>query len=202
VIAASIFDHPGVLLLIVFIALVRWLLSKAKSPTQNPPRPPQPIESPQIPPPPNRPIPRGGETQTEEERIRRFLEALGQPPGTTPPKVTRRREIQPKIFPQLPPLKSVPPPLPETSEMAPAPPPSPRIPAASWQPFPTAEPTFEVHDVARQTASGPAPETRRAAAGRFDPRIKLGIPGDLQNAIVLREIFGPPRSLQPPDLTS
>src|SRR5256714_12404481 len=105
-IAASIFDHPGVLLLIVFVALIRFLVSKAKSATQS-----TPTSSP-----PSRPIPRGGETQTEEERVRRFLEALGQPPGTTPPEITRRRrEVQPKIFPNLPPLKTRPPPLQETS---------------------------------------------------------------------------------------
>src|ERR1700748_825551 len=86
VIAASIFDHPAILLLIAFITLVRWLISKAKAQTQDNTQ----TETP-TPMPPARPISRGGETQTEEERIRRFLEALGQPPGTTPPKVTPRR---------------------------------------------------------------------------------------------------------------
>jgi hypothetical protein len=187
-IAASIFDHPGYILLIVFVALVRWLASKAKE-TQTPQSPPAP--------PPSRPISRGGETQTEEERVRRFLEALGQPPGTTPPKVVpRRRAVQPKIFPQLPPLTSTPPPLPA------APPPPLPIQSATWQPSIAPELAFEVHEVSRQSSSEPASESRRAAASRLDPRIKLGTRQDLRNAIILREIFGPPRSLQSVDLAS
>ncbi|HEX4640990.1 MAG TPA: hypothetical protein VH252_06360 [Chthoniobacterales bacterium] len=193
-IAASLFDHPALVLLIVFVAVVRWLLSKAKSQPQNPQNPPAP---------PSRPISRGGETQTEEERVRRFLEALGQPTGTTPPKVVpRRRAVQPKIFPNLPPLTTAPPPLPQTEDLTSALPPP--LPAESprRQPSRAVEPTFEVHDVARQTASDPASATGRAAAPRLDPRIKLGTPQDLRNAIILREIFGPPRSLQPFDLTN
>jgi hypothetical protein len=185
-IAASIFDHPGYILLIVFVALVRWLASKAKN-TQTPPSPPAP--------PPSRPISRGGETQTEEERVRRFLEALGQPPGTTPPVVPRRRAVQPKIFPQLPPLTSVPPPLPA------APPPPLPIERASWQPAVASASVFEVHDVAQQNRTERA-EVRRAVASRLDSRTKLGTRQDLRNAIILREIFGPPRSLQSIDLTS
>ena len=188
-IAASIFDHPGFLLLIAFIALVRWLASKAKSQPLNPQRPPTL--------PPSRPISRGGETQTEEERVRRFLEALGQPPGTTPPKVApRRRAVQPKIFPQLPPLKTKPPPLPEVGR-----PPLPsEMPGAT--PLTTREAAFEVHEVARQTSSEPAPETPPVLVPRFDPRLNLGTPQDLRTAIILREIFGPPRSLQPLELSS
>ena len=190
-IAASIFDHPGFLLLIVFVALVRWLASRAKSQPQTPQSPPMP--------PPSRPISRGGETQTEEERVRRFLEALGQPPGTTPPKaVPRRRAVQPKIFPNLPPLKTKPPPLPEVASAPPALP----FEKPSITPTTTREAAFEVHDVARQTSSEPAPDTRSVPAAWFDPRLKLGTPQDLRTAIVLREIFGPPRSLQSFDLSS
>jgi len=184
-IAANLFDHPGFLLLIVFVALVRWLASKAKSQTRTPQNPPTPPPAPA-----SQPIPRGGDSQAEEERIRRFLEALGQPPGTTPPKaVTRRR---PDLLSPLPPLKTKPPPLPQVVS---APPPL---------PFETARETaFEVHDVARQTSSEPAPsQTRSVPAARFNPRVKLGSPQDLRTAIVLREIFGPPRSLQPLDLSS
>jgi hypothetical protein len=184
VIAASIFDHPAFLLLIIFVALVRWLVSKSKAQPQNPASPP---------PPPSRPITRGGETQTEEERVRRFLEALGQPPGTTPPKVvTQRRVVQPKIFPNLPPLKTKPPPLPEVV----VPPPPLPFETTRVTPATTSSASFEVHDVVRQVSSEPVPALRRAAAPRFDPRIKLGTPQDLRTAIVLREIFGPPRSLQ------
>jgi len=192
VIAASIFDHPAILLLFVLVGLVRWLISKSKSQTQNPQSPP---------PPPSRPITRGGETQTEEERVRRFLEALGQPPGTTPPKVvTQRRAVQPKIFPKLPPLKTKPPPLPEV--VVPPPPPPLAFETTNVTRMPARETSFEVRNVARQTSSEPSAETRRAAGPRIDPRSKLGTPQDLRTAIVLREIFGPPRSLQPLDVNS
>lgn len=188
-IAASIFDHPGVLLLIVFVALVRWLASKAKSQTERPQAAPPASVA------PSRPIARGGETQTEEERVRRFLEALGQPPGTTPPKVaTRRRQVRPDVFSPLPPLKSKPPPLPEIAQ----PPPPLPIETISMRPATVGGASFEVHDVARQTSSEPAAEPRRVP----NLRIKFGTRQDLRTAMVLREIFGPPRSLQPFDLTN
>lgn len=185
--AASLFDHPGILLIIAAITLIRWLITKGKGETQN-------TEAPSSPP-PSRPIARGGETQTEEARIRKFLEALGQPAGSVPPKVApRRRAVQPKIFSPLPPLTTAPPPLPEAPEIRTATPPPP-LPIESATKRSTTEPDFEVREVARQTSSEPLPETRRSAAARF----KLGTPQDLRTAIVLREIFGPPRSLQPLD---
>jgi hypothetical protein len=181
--AASLFDHPGVLLIIAAITLIRWLISKSKADAQSPP-----------PPPPSQPISRGGETRTEEERIRKFLEALGQPAGSAPPKVApRRREVQPKIFPRLPRLTTAPPLLPKPPERAAATPPPLPVELAAMRS--TTEPDFEVREVARQTSSEPLPETRRGGLARF----KLGKPQDLRTAIVLREIFGPPRSLQPID---
>src|SRR3982074_2463110 len=114
--ATSLFDHPGVLLIIAAVALLRWLIQKGRSEAQNP----------HSPPPPSQPITRGGETQTEEERIRKFLEALGQPPGSAPPKVTpRRREVQPRIFPRLPPPTTAPPPIPAPEVQTATPPPLP-----------------------------------------------------------------------------
>ena len=192
VIAASLVDHPIVLLIIVGITVLRWLMQKAKgeaqrTETQTPPPPP---------PTPSRPITRGGETQSEEERIRKFLEALGQPTGAAPPPkiMPRRRQAEPQIFPRLPRLKTAPPPLPPVAETwASTPPPLP------IEPVPTPESKFEVRDFTRQTSSEPAPDTRRSTAAA---RLKLGTPQDLRTAIILREIFGPPRSLQPLDLTS
>jgi hypothetical protein len=189
--AASLFDHPGLILIIVAVTLLRWLVQKSKSGTQNTQPPPAP---------PSRPITRGGESQTEEERIRKFLEALGQPPGSTPPKVVpRRREVQPKIFPRLPPLTTRPPSLPEASATTAAMPPPLPVELVSATSARRLDVDFEVRDVARQTSSEPAPERRRAVAVQDDLRVKLGTREDLRNAIVLREIFGPPRSLQPFD---
>jgi hypothetical protein len=190
--AASLFDHPGILLIIAAITLIRWLIQKGKGDAQNTESQTAP------PPPPSRPITRGGETQTEEERIRKFMEALGQPAGSAPPKVApRRTAVQPKIFSPLPPLTTAPPPLPEAprSRTATPPPPLPIELAAKRS---ATDPDFEVREVARQTSSEPPPEMRRAGLSRF----KLGTPEDLRTAIVLREIFGPPRSLQPADLVN
>lgn len=194
--AASIFDHPWFLVLIAVVTLIRWLASKGKST-------PQDTEPPERP--PSNAIPRGGETQSEEERIRRFLEALGQRPGSSPPPVTpRRRQVTPKIsarpFSTLPPLKTAPPPLPpEVTTATPFPPPLPIEPVSSPRPR-ALEPAFEVRDVALQTSSEPPSGVPRAA--RFAGRIKFGTPQDLRTAIVLREIFGPPRAFQPLDLNS
>ena len=193
-IAANLFDHPAVLLLIVFIALVRWLISKAKTQAQD-------TQSPMAPP-PVEPITRGSETQTEEERIRKFLEALGQPAGTPPPKVTPRpRPVAPKIFPRLPPLRTKPPPLPPDPSIPGATPPPLPVERVGLQPPAALEAGFEVREVARQTSSEPSAEIRRSAAISIGQRIKLGTPEDLRSAIILREVFGPPRSLQPLDLT-
>jgi hypothetical protein len=190
--AATVFDHPWILVIVAAITLIRWLIQKGKGEAQDSEAPP---------PPPSQPISRGGETQSEEERIRKFLEALGQPPGTTPPKVMpRRRQIEPRIFPNLPPLKTTPPPLP-TAARTRIPTPPPPLPPEFVAPSLAApsEADFEVRDVARQTSSEPAPEVHRLAGQAFGARIKLGAPQDLRTAIVLREIFGPPRSLQPVD---
>jgi hypothetical protein len=184
--AAAVFDHPVVLLIIAGVALLRWLIQKAKAEGQS-------TETPT----PSQPITRGSETQSEEERIRKFLEALGQPAGTQPPNVTpRRRSVEPQIFPKLPRLTTKPPPLPPPPPQRPMPPPMPSE-FTSPRPLTMLEPDFEVHEVARQVSSEPAPAMVRS--GALIGRIKLGTPQDLRTAIVLREVFGPPRSLQPID---
>ena len=191
-IAASIFDHPAVLLLVAFVALIRWLISKAKQA--------QDAQSPMAPP-PVEPISRGGETQSEEERVRRFLEALGQPKGTPPPKITPRpKAVRPRIFPNLPPLKTTPPPLPDTVTTPPPPPlPLERTP---FQRATALDPTFEVQDFTMPVLPQAAMEKSRPVEAITQLRTRFASVQDLRNAIVLREIFGPPRSLQPPDLTS
>ena len=192
--AANLFEHPWILLIIAAVSLVRWLIQKSKTDGQDAEAPPAP--------PPNQPIARGGETRTEEERIRKFLEALGQPAGSSPPpKVTpRQRRPAPDIFSPLPPLTTAPPPLPRAPKAPPRMPP-PLPPVFTPAPFPAAsEADFEVREITRQASSEAVPYVRRAAGSQFATRLKLGTPQDLRAAIVLREIFGPPRSLQPLDL--
>jgi hypothetical protein len=186
-------DHPIILIIVVAAALLRWLSQRSQPEEKDPERPTAPGE----------PIPRGGETHTEEERIRRFLEALGQPPtATAPPKVAPKREIRPRrpsFEPRLPPLTTVPPPLPSipsstiSSRLAP-PPLEPVFRPASVQ-----ETGFEVRDLGAPAASDLAPESRLGAAKQQSLLVTLRSPQGLRDAIILREIFGPPRSLQPLD---
>lgn len=187
--ATSIFDHPYVILIVIAASILRWLWQKSQEGKQEPERPVVPDE----------PIPRGGESQTEEERIRRFLEALGQPRGSPPPpKVEPKRRVQPSVFPQLPPLTTVPPPLPpSTIFTAPAPPPLP-MEERIFKPAIVQEMGFEVRDLSAQAFGETADE--RMDARQASLRLKLASTEGLRSAIILREIFGPPRSLQPPDL--
>jgi hypothetical protein len=60
------------------------------------------------------------------------------------------------------------------------------------------ETDFEVRDVAMQSSSEPTAYSRPSSAPS-SLRSKLASPHGLRDAIILREIFGPPRSLQPPD---
>ena len=193
-------DHPIILIIVVAAALLRWLSQRSQATKED-------SERPNV---PGQPIPRGGEAQTEEERIRRFLEALGQPATSTPPpKVTRRstapkREVLPHVPPfksPLPPLTTVPPPL------VTAPPPLPTFPTSTarvpppieriFKPAMASEAGFEVRDLDAQVLSDLSPADRRAAAEQRGFTLKLASTHDLRRAIVLREIFGPPRSLQP-----
>lgn len=191
-------DHPIILIIVVAAALLRWLSQRSDTGKQD-------SERPNV---PDQPIPRGGETQTEEERIRRFLEALGQPASSTPPRRVTPRPSAPKadMLPHLPPLPSplpplttVPPPLPTLQTS--------KIPATSlppikqriFKPAIVQEAGFEVRDLGAPASSDLVPGGRRTAAEQQGLLLKLRSTQGLRSAIVLREIFGPPRSLQPLD---
>lgn len=147
---------------------------------------------------------------SEEERIRRFMEALGVPTNAPPPKAPRRvvtpkatTPRRPKIMPVDPfpaPRVNLPPPLPAIVE-EPAPPPiitPPAQPTLTTATTATPLPTFEVADVqwGRETSAEGlvgqqviAPDQNWAA--------RLATPDRLRDAIIIREIFGAPRGLQP-----
>jgi hypothetical protein len=168
---------------------------------------------------------------SEEERTRKFLEALGLPPQdatrqTTAPTSLRPKEPRPAR--QAGDLKPVPPIVvptfsrPRPKQPPRLPPEMPRSPLPPVQdPVPrdwTREasviqevhlPTLPVAEVAEyQTYSsrvsatpGLVSETtprvkRKAAVAEFDPRDLVRTPEALRSAIILREILGPPRSLQ------
>jgi hypothetical protein len=187
------------ILLIAMAVLFRLLASKAgetKEKLQNPDQ--RSTTSPQLGEPPRRaPI------ESDEERIRKFLEALGQPASSRPPPpVVPRTNIPPR------PLAPVQPPRMPTARTiltdrrrqvvqttkSPEPlviglheaPPLPKLPAL-------VKPPVETYATAAES------KTKLARNG-IDIATFLRSPARLRNAIVLREIFGPPRSLQPFDL--
>ena len=139
-------DNLIFIVLVVVVTLVRFFVKMAQSSGQNSKRPNVS----------DQPIPRGNETGTQEEQIRRFLEALGQPTSSKPPpKVTPRRprQIQPRAFPAptLPPLTTFPPP--ESSSPPPlteTPLPPAVEPKRVFTPAPMLEPGFEVRQVSLQ----------------------------------------------------
>jgi hypothetical protein len=149
--------------------------------------------------PPQTPRPTTRQAETDEDRIRKFLEALGQPTTSKPPPPVAPRPTyqEPIVLPRVEPR------LVKRSILSPLPPLKTRPPEV---------PAFEVHE-------GPpplAPITEAEVAPAFQPTssqpiseptgAKINIvsmlktTSGLRDAVILREIFGPPRSLQPLEL--
>ena len=209
-------------LLLIAVAALFQLLSKAVSKagksdsneTSSAPRPQTP-----------RPIQRAPR-ESDADRIRKFLEALGQPPSSTPPApIAPRTDIPPRpLAPVQPPPVVIPRALRlpreqqtkrDISRREVSPPQSPRRagPVRPKAPAPVAS-AFEVHKepIAIELEQPPVLETSVDAdmiAVRpitKEPDFKthivtlLGSKSGLREAMILREIFGPPRSLEPLDL--
>jgi hypothetical protein len=168
---------------------------------------------------PAAPIPRAP-PQSDEERIRKLMEALGQPAASQPPApVTPRIDVPPR------PLAPVQPPIPQlipswklTPEerrkrpyiLKKTPVPGSVTPAEQISTPPIAR-ALEVHEaqLSKKLPTIKTPMQAYAAATRSvaepaqlktDLAMLLASTSGLRDAIVLREIFGPPRSLQPLDL--
>jgi hypothetical protein len=200
--ATSIFDHPVILIVVVAASILRWLWQKSQAEKTN-------AEKPAV---PDEPVPRA-EAQTEEERIRRFMEALGQPVSSRPPPPVAPRTSAPHrtVLPPPPPMRS---PLPALRTVPPAmPPPLPpsisgvpqprQLPRRIFQPSPVKDPGFEVRDLDAASLQDPSRDESRASVKPQESFLsKLTSREGLRSAIVLREIFGPPRSLQPFDASN
>ncbi|PYK69375.1 MAG: hypothetical protein DME45_02535 [Verrucomicrobia bacterium] len=154
--------------------------------------------------------------KTDADRVREFLEALGQPAGTAPPpKVQPRTEIPARpLAPVQPPASIRPFRKPEfrtwkeqmkdivVLQQPTKPPPSKRVVAPPPVPAEANEPgTWVVQEEAQV-----GPETTKMAIPTDQPapratveklwKQNLRSPDSLRTAIILREIFGPPRGLQ------
>jgi hypothetical protein len=149
------------------------------------------------------PVARQSAEETDEQRVRRFLEALGQPTSRPPPRVERRlaapaqkRAAFPRgrtISSPLPALTTAPPPLPvEVQEPAAAAPPP--------LPTPMVIPGVPTISAARNEISKSAPivfpDTTHRALSYPEIWTMLSSERGLRDAMILREILGPPRSMQ------
>lgn len=165
--------------------------------------------------------------ESDADRIRKFLEALGQPPGSTPPPpIAPRADIPPR---RLAPVQ--PPPVmprawglprsqhqkPKATQKESLPLEEPRHAEQTFPPpvLAAAAPAFEVHENAiplevQQQPIVKTPVEPYAAATRpviNRPDLKTDIASllasksGLREAIILREIFGPPLGLREPDAT-
>ena len=159
--------------------------------------------------------------KTDEERVREFLEALGQAPGTSPPPQVQPRTQFPSrpLAPVQPPVSMRPFARPEfrigkqqkkdTVVLQPPtepakikrvvvpPPPSPvvveRNEPGAWMAQEQAQPASVT---AKTAAAVPTDEPVLQATAEISWRRILRSPDSLRTAIILREIFGPPRGLQ------
>ncbi len=181
-----------IFLVLAGIALLfKWLSREGSADGAKPKPPSTPNE------PPARPA-----AESEEERVRRFLEALGVPSGSEPPppvrprQVTPRRVVTPKHAPAraerdsrrwaqpLPPLTSAPPVEPVVVIESAPPPVEAPPPPASVVPLPPPRP------LARPAIVPPL----RSALPSLGEMLRTR--GSVRQAVILREILGPPRGRQ------
>jgi hypothetical protein len=174
---------------------------------------------------PVNPAPRGA-PQSEEERVRKFFEALGVPTTAEPPPRVKPQQVRPASAPKRKILPVDPFPKPrgrvvEPRPIAPLPSPEPPPLPSAIPPLPTLETTvfasvqqaqpepsrseFGVRDLDEDVPEEAFSHGGVRIAGAknslmpndfsFPDRLATG--QGLRDAIILREIFGPPRSMQP-----
>jgi hypothetical protein len=209
-------DQNIIFIIIAAIVGISRLIAKISEESKKQKRPPQPP----------RPLgqPRPGYTQpvqrtqpkTDADRIREFLEALGQPAGTAPPpKIQPRTQIPPRpLAPVQRPASMRPFGRPEfrtwkeqvkeivVQQPTKLPPAGrvvvPSVPAEANEPgawIAQEEVQVSVAQKKEVTSRVSAPPTLAPSAETLWKQI-LRSPDSLRTAVILREIFGPPRGLQ------
>jgi hypothetical protein len=197
---AANFDNLLFLLLVAVAVLFQFLAKiaakKGKDQTKQTttPRTPTPMRRPP--------------TESDEDRIRKLLEALGQPPTSRPPPpVAPRTDIPPRhVAPVQPPISPLSQVIREKSRKR-------EIIAKEIPPPPTVRekmvpPAFEVQEgrlpsapspifkAPAETYAGVTPTIAKAEGPRADVATLLASTSGLRGAIILREILGPPRGLR------
>src|SRR5213594_538541 len=185
-------------LLLIAVAFLFQLLAKAASKAKKDRTKPGSTPERRM----SKPIPRAP-TESDAERIRKFLEALGQPPTSRPPPpVVPRTDIPPRPIARvrpspIPTVRNI---LTRKTRQVLETPKTPRA-ASSFEiheaPPPLA-PTDSIKSPVEAYAMATAPKAKVTGSGA-DIATLLHSTAGLRNAIIVREIFGPPRSLQPFD---
>jgi hypothetical protein len=192
-------------LLLVAVAVLFQLLAKAagKTAKDQTKRTSTPI--------PRTPTPtRRAPTESDEDRIRKLLEALGQPPTSKPPPpVVPRMDIPPRslapVHPPMSPLSQLRREKPRKRDITPKGIPSPqpvrraeKIVPAAFQvdegPFPIAPPP--IIKAPAESYVGVPSTIVKAEALRTEIATLLASLSGLRDAMVLREVLGPPRGLR------
>jgi hypothetical protein len=200
-IAAS-FDNLLFLLLVAVAVLFQFLAKIAaktsKDQTKRTPTPTPTATTPM----------RRAPTDSDEDRIRKLLEALGQPPTSRPPPpVAPRTDIPPRpVAPVQPPIsplsqvrreksrkreiiaKEIPPPPTVREKMVP--------PAFEVQEGQLPSAPSPIFKAPAETYAGVTPIIAKAEGPRADVATLLASTSGLRGAIILREILGPPRGLR------
>jgi hypothetical protein len=199
---AANFDNFLFLLLVVVAVLFQFLAKMAgkKSRDQmnrtSTPRTPTPLQR--------------APTESDEDRIRKLLEALGQPPTSRPPPpVVPRTDIPPRpvapVQPPISPLSQVRREKSRKREIIPKEIPPPRTIRETKKMVP---PAFEVQEgqlpiapspifkAPAETYAGVTPTIAKAEGLKADVATLLASTSGLRGAIILREILGPPRGLR------
>ena len=200
------FENLLFLLLLVVAGLFQLLGRAARKGDSGEQTKPTPKPRPTAP----RPIPRAP-AESDQERIRKFLEALGQPPESPPPSPIAPRPTyrRPLVLPHVPPFASPLPPLVTRPPDIP-----PQISAETVAPAvehrqihaPLAEPQFQVHDakalsepgavVGSATLSEAKAQPQPATPQSIDVKTLLRSTLGLRGAMIVREILGQPRGLR------
>src|SRR4029450_5883869 len=203
---AANFDNLLFLLLVAVAVLFQFLAKTAaktgKDQTKRTPTPRTPTPT------------RRAPTESDEDRIRKLLEALGQPPTSRPPPpVAPRTEIPPRpvapVQPPISPLSQLRREKSRKREIIPKEIPPPRSVRGGEKMVP---PAFEVQEgplpIARppifktpaETYTEVTPTIAKAKELRKNITTGVASTSGLREAIILREILGPPRGLRGLDL--
>ena len=211
------FDQNIIFIIIAAIIGISRLIAKISEESKKQKRPPQPPRAPGPRPEYTQPIQRT-QPKSDADRIREFLEALGQPAGTAPPpKVQPRTQIPSRpLAPVQPPASMRPFARPEFREPREivvlqhpsVPRPIKRVVVPSVPPAVPAEANEPGAWIAQEQAQATPARTKMAVPIPTDPSAPrattaetlwkqiLRSPDSVRTAVILREIFGPPRGLQ------